>query len=174
MVRKRIIDWEGIEREYRAGIKTHREIASEFNVSHGAIQKKAKQFEWCRDLTNKIRAKALDKVARIEVAKKIAKASEKDIIESVAQTQAIIVIQERKIIDATSDRVQRLEKEFDEWKEDTEKKARTLKIIVDMREKQINLKRRAWNISDNANGDADTKEEITRIELVAPNVNCSN
>jgi hypothetical protein len=51
-------DWDRIELDYRAGIKTLREIADEQGITHGAINKRAKRDGWVRDLSAKIRAKA--------------------------------------------------------------------------------------------------------------------
>ncbi|MDP9895356.1 hypothetical protein J2W32_004454 [Variovorax boronicumulans] len=51
-------DWSIIEADYRAGIKSLRQIAGEQNVSEGAIRKRAKKEEWARDLNAKIQAKA--------------------------------------------------------------------------------------------------------------------
>lgn len=70
---KKQVDWELVEKDYRAGIKTLRQIAEERGVSHTAIQKKAKQFGWVRDLSEKIQQKAKDKVAKLEVAKTVSK-----------------------------------------------------------------------------------------------------
>ena len=44
-------DWERIELDYRAGIKTLRQIADENGISHGAINKRAKRDGWERDLS---------------------------------------------------------------------------------------------------------------------------
>lgn len=66
---KKHVDWELIEKDYRAGIKTLRQIAEERGVSHVAIQKKAKQFGWTRDLSEKIQAKAKEKVTKAAVTK---------------------------------------------------------------------------------------------------------
>jgi hypothetical protein len=70
---KKHVDWELIEKDYRAGIKTLRQIGEERGVSHTAIQKKAKQFGWVRDLSEKIQQKAKDKVAKQVVAKSVSK-----------------------------------------------------------------------------------------------------
>ena len=51
-------DWEAIERAYRAGLLSIREIASAHEVSHTAINKRAKRDGWERDLSEKIQAKA--------------------------------------------------------------------------------------------------------------------
>ncbi|MFM7187956.1 MAG: hypothetical protein ACKO14_09085, partial [Armatimonadota bacterium] len=51
-------NWMQIEVDYRAGIKTLRQIAEENGISHQAIDKRAKKEEWMHDLTAKIQAKA--------------------------------------------------------------------------------------------------------------------
>ena len=48
------VDWERIELDYRAGIKTLRQIAEENGISHVAINKRAKRDGWTRDLSAKI------------------------------------------------------------------------------------------------------------------------
>ena len=57
---KPVIDWERIEVDYRAGIKTLRDIAQEHGITHGAITKRSKRDDWVRDLTAKIQAKAAE------------------------------------------------------------------------------------------------------------------
>ena len=64
MNEKRVVDWESIERDYRAGLLSVREIAAAQGVSHTAIQKRAKVEGWDRDLKAKILAKAEAKLAR--------------------------------------------------------------------------------------------------------------
>ena len=70
---KKTIDWELVERDYRAGIKTLRQIAEERGISHVAIQKRAKTYGWTRDLTEKIQAKAKEKVTKASVTKTVTK-----------------------------------------------------------------------------------------------------
>ncbi|MGX9080421.1 hypothetical protein ACWTQY_31690, partial [Klebsiella pneumoniae] len=43
-------DWERIELDYRAGVKSLREIADGSGVSHVTISKRAKKEGWVRDL----------------------------------------------------------------------------------------------------------------------------
>lgn len=45
---KKSIDWESVEREYRAGIKTLRQIGDEHGVSHVAITERADKHGWIR------------------------------------------------------------------------------------------------------------------------------
>ncbi len=55
MAERRQIDWEAIEREYRAGQLSVSEIGRQQGVSHTAINKKAKAQGWTRNLTEKVR-----------------------------------------------------------------------------------------------------------------------
>lgn len=86
-------DWEAIERAYRAGLLSVREIAASCGVSHTAIQKRAKANGWERDLKAKIKAKADSLVAKREVATQVASKSvetEREIIEVNAEAIANI------------------------------------------------------------------------------------
>lgn len=86
-------DWEAIERAYRAGVLSVREIAASCGVSHTAIQKRAKANGWERDLKAKIKAKADSLVAKREVATQVASKSvetEREIIEVNAEVIANI------------------------------------------------------------------------------------
>lgn len=46
--KKRVINWEKIELDYRAGVKTLREIADEHGITHAAVNKRAKRDLWIR------------------------------------------------------------------------------------------------------------------------------
>jgi len=54
MSKKRDIDWEAIEREYRAGQLSVREIGRQYGVSHVAILKRVKDSSWERDLAPQV------------------------------------------------------------------------------------------------------------------------
>ena len=57
-------DWEAIEREYRAGQLSIREIGSQYGVSDTAIRKRAKAAGWTRDLASKVRNAVREKLVR--------------------------------------------------------------------------------------------------------------
>lgn len=91
-------DWERIEADYRAGVKTLREIASEHGVSHPAIAQKAKRSGWERDLQGKIKAKAEALVTKSAVTSEVTKeraGNEKVIVEANAQAVAGVAIRHR-------------------------------------------------------------------------------
>ena len=51
--KRKAIDWESVEMQYRAGIRSLRDIGAEFGVSDVAIIKRAKRDEWTRDLSHR-------------------------------------------------------------------------------------------------------------------------
>ena len=57
-------DWEGIEREYRAGQLSNVAIAKEFGITEGAIRKRAKRDKWKKDLTERVKQAVRDELVR--------------------------------------------------------------------------------------------------------------
>lgn len=99
MAEKKQIDWERIELDYRAGVKTLRQIADEHGISHVSINKRAKKEEWSRDLTAKINKKAEELVTKKMVTNEVTKeklVTEKEIINANALNSANIQITQRK------------------------------------------------------------------------------
>lgn len=56
MGRRNDIDWEAIEKEYRLGQKSLRQIAVVFGVQPSAISRKAKKDSWVQDKASEVRA----------------------------------------------------------------------------------------------------------------------
>lgn len=94
-------DWEAVERDYRAGVKSLRQIGEEAGCSHVAIQKRAAREGWTRDLSAKIRAAADAKVTRDAVTSEVTvetKTAERAVVEANAELQANILRAHRKDI----------------------------------------------------------------------------
>ena len=94
-------DWERIELDYRAGIKTLRQIGEAHGISHAAISKRAKKDGWERDLKAKIQAKADSLVTKAAVTKEVSKqaaASERETIEANAHAIANVKLAHRRDI----------------------------------------------------------------------------
>ncbi|MGJ5665879.1 hypothetical protein [Morganella morganii] len=81
-------DWEAIESAYRAGVMSLREIASQNDISEGAIRKRAKRDDWSRDLNAKIKARSDDMVRKQEVR---------------SQVRSETALSERVLIEATAE-----------------------------------------------------------------------
>lgn len=95
------VDWERIELDYRAGIKTLRQIAEEHGISHVAITKRAKRDGWTRDLSAKIQSKAEELVTKELVTKTVTtetKMAERQVIEVAAQAVADVRLAHRRDI----------------------------------------------------------------------------
>lgn len=71
MTEKTAIDWQGIEIEFRAGVKSLEQIGREFGVTKGRISQIAKRDKWNRDLSIRIKAKADARVNEAAVNKRI-------------------------------------------------------------------------------------------------------
>lgn len=116
MTEKKVIDWEAVEREYRAGIRSLRDIGEAFGVSDAGIIKRAKKEEWARDLTAKIKAKADAKVSASMVSKPVSaqtRATEREIVEAVSDVQAKVQIDQRKDVSRSRGIVQKLFSELE-------------------------------------------------------------
>lgn len=94
-------DWEAIELDYRAGVLTLRQIGEKNGVSHAAISKRAKRYEWERDLKTKIQAKADALVTRATVTKEVTKETldtEREIVSANGEAIAQVRLAHRKDI----------------------------------------------------------------------------
>lgn len=95
------IDWEAIEPNWRAGIKTKLQMSKEFGVSRAAIDKHFNKLKISRDLSNKIRTEASALVTQDAVTRKVTpqdRVTEKEIIETNAAVLAEIIRSHRKDI----------------------------------------------------------------------------
>ena len=94
-------DWERIEIDYRAGVKSLREIAGEHGISEGAIRKRAKRDGWTRDLADKIQQRAEDLVRTHAVRTEVRseqRATERQVIEANAEAVANVKMAHRSDI----------------------------------------------------------------------------
>lgn len=105
---RKIIDWEAIKREYKAGQLSVREIASQFDCSHTGIQKKAKKNGWKRNLIKDVKKEVARKtVAR--VANLNDTATDDEIIEAAAERGAEVESVHRKDIQQSQSLVRLLQ-----------------------------------------------------------------
>lgn len=105
------VDWESVEREYRVGIRSLRDIGDEFGCTEGAIRKKAKLESWDRDLSARIAIKADALVRKQEVRNQVriaVAATEKEQIQANATMLADAVLNQRKDVTKARSVVQKL------------------------------------------------------------------
>jgi len=92
-------DWEAVEMDYRAGIKTLRAIASDRGCSAGRISQVAKSKGWSRDLSSKIKIEAEARLNRDALNNELntkRRVSERDVISASAEAIADVVRGQRK------------------------------------------------------------------------------
>ncbi len=84
------VDWEAVERDYRAGLLSLNVIGRQHKISGVAVFKHAKSRNWQRDLTARVREAARIKVSRL-VSEPNTQGQEPEIIEH-ASTQIVEVV----------------------------------------------------------------------------------
>lgn len=89
-------DWESIERDYRAGVLSIREIAKLHDVSDTAIRKKAKSDDWQRDLSAKVNELVRTELVRTEV-RTADPQTERGIV-AAAAAQVVQVVREHRTV----------------------------------------------------------------------------
>lgn len=100
------IEWDLIERDWRAGVKTQAQMSAQYGVSRAAMNKHFAKRGITRDLDGKVRAAASTIVAQHAVAQPGAghpgsAISDRDIIAANAEMQSTIILQHRTDIQRT-------------------------------------------------------------------------
>lgn len=97
--KKPVIDWDAIEKDWRAGIKTKLQMSGEYDVSRAAMDKRFKKLGIERDLGEKIRQKAESLVTQAAVTQMVTQerlvTTEREIIEVNAKMQADVILEHR-------------------------------------------------------------------------------
>jgi hypothetical protein len=188
------IDWEAIEREYRAGQLSVAEIGRQQRVSHTAINKRAKKDGWTRSLAAKVK----EAVSTALVSDGVSAANARETVEAAAARVVEVVRQHRKDIstgrtmvamlldelrETTADRHEIEEAIETETANDSSGKRRAQMLAaVSLPSRSsvvqslslamknlLGLERQAFNIEGGADdGSSAPISKVTRIELVAP------
>lgn len=98
MAERKQVDWEGVERDYSAGLLSLREIGAKYDTKESSIRYKASQNDWSRDLSKKIEQKTNEKLRKIELRTELRSEkaiSEKEIIEASAQAIVNVKLEHR-------------------------------------------------------------------------------
>lgn len=116
---KKQLDWESIELEYRAGIRSLKAIGAQFGVTDAGIIKRAKRDGWERDLKARIQAATEAKLAElaIPVSPEVSAArlvSEMEIVDANSNTQIDVILETRKDIQRAANLVGNLLGELEE------------------------------------------------------------
>lgn len=189
-------DWEAIEREYRLGQLSLREIARMYGVSDTAIRKKAKVLGWTRDLSGKVREKVRTDLVRTEV--RTPNAREPEIVEAAAARGVEVVRAHRQDIarlrglsETLANRLERYlllgampEPKTEKEREEMEKAQAELGAFIGIREtpgdlldklsktlhRLVPLERQAFSLDDPTQGPDGPKLSRDQVERAAREV----
>ncbi len=103
------VDWDIVEREYRAGQLAVAEIGRQHSVSHTAINKRAKKHGWTRSLAAKVRQAVSDRLVSGEVSE----ANAQEAVDIAARRGVEVVRSHRRDIGRGRDVLARLVEELD-------------------------------------------------------------
>ena len=78
-------DWAAVERDYRTGCYTNRELGRRHNVSEGSIRNRATKEEWQKDLSEMIRQRVREKTGRAAAAVVTEATNDAEIVEQAAE-----------------------------------------------------------------------------------------
>ena len=151
---KKDTDWEGVEREYRAGQLSLSEIGALFNISKGRISQVATEQKWDRDLSAKIKAKAEAKLNDSLLNAQLndeQKRSDVDRVEAGAEAVAKLILEHREDAAALRSKAKQYREELDECGDDVHKRTSTLKMLAEIESKIVAIEREAFNLGKDSN-----------------------
>lgn len=172
----RYIDWDAIEIEYAKGLRSNCSLAAEFNITEGAIRNRAKKFDWQKDLSARIKLKTDDIVRKVAYSSATSSATNitnsyqntgniVKVIEFEAEQRANYLLRERTALLNLEKILNDMTLELAEYPGNLERKEKIIKMHHDSLEKNINMLRRSYGISDNANGAADTPTKEVLVNM---------
>jgi len=101
------VNWQIVERKYRQGVLSLREISEEWGISESTIRYRARINGWKRDLTQEtrqaFRTKSIENLAKLydnvsEVSDTIKKITDEEMINEAARTQIEVIRQHQKTL----------------------------------------------------------------------------
>ena len=168
----RRVDWDAVERDYRTGKFTLREMGDKYGVTHSAIGQKARKSGWTADLTKAIAQATNAKLIAEIVSKEVSSATHavSNVVLAAAEVNKRIILGHRQRLTELADAVDQA-------------KAKLLSLgdsVADIREAAtfvqaagnlatatktlIEQERKAYQLDDEP---PDSGDKPTRIELVA-------
>lgn len=95
--RKEKTDWQAVERDYRTGQFTNRELGAKHHADHGLISRKAKAGGWTKDLSVAIQQATNAKLVEELVTKEVTKSHQKvtNTIQAAAEVNKNVILGHR-------------------------------------------------------------------------------
>lgn len=138
------IAWDDIERQFRLGRKSNKQLALEFNVHESSIGRRAKRFGWEPDKSEAVSARSQTLVAEGEAenARSNATPTMRD-IEVAAQTEADLVLRRRRSLRRLSSIHEQLSSELEAKGEISERSHAAEMGAHNVKQEKLTLNERA-------------------------------
>lgn len=163
-------DWEAVEREYRAGVLSVREIAIGAGISHVAIVKMAKRKGWTQNLAGRVKEEIAKRLVTAEVTNSPS-GNLREIVEAAALRSVDVVLAHRRDIARHRAIANRLDEELEaESAKETggrlslKERSAIFESLTRSRARVIVLERQAFGLDD----DAKTPDEIEASDETSP------
>lgn len=174
MINKPRIDWEAVERDYRIGQMSVRELARRHEIEPSTITRRAKKEAWIRDLSEIVKSRT--RAAMIETVAQHTQqhATEsntalRDGIDVAVETNLRVLRAHQSGIRESAGRLERLAQQFDAISagladmNDIAKAASSLESIVRSQKTLVGLEREALNIDDRSDSATDAVEALRKL-----------
>lgn len=159
-------DWEAIEAEYSAGMKSVSAIAREYGLTEGGVRKRAKRYGWQRDLSKSVRSAVQAKLVRGECPPSETR-TDSDIVDDASDEITQVVIGHRKDIREWRGIAKKLAATLmvlDPDASNHDKYARSLNAGIDALGKAIKMERQSYGMDDEKSGDAPHEDALEALE----------
>ena len=153
------IDWESIERDYRAGLLSLRGIADKNGSNEGTIRSRAKKHGWLRDLTEQVRSATQGKLSRNPSRDNVTQCDARedaDIIEEASTRAALVILAHRVDLAqwrSIANKLCTVLSDMEVTEDNQTEFARSLNAGVDAQLKVIKGERQAYNLDDQQHED---------------------
>ena len=178
MARRSDIDWEAVERDYRAGSLSIVAVSEKHGVSRTHLKAKAKAEGWLRDLSAAIAQRTQAKISAIDVAALVEQSATQaanqsartiqSAIEHASDVAAGIVIKHRASIRLEHERALSIEALLDNAMasatevKDINSLAQTYKLLVDSKSKLRDQERVIFGLDKDTSSEGNAAEEIRK------------
>jgi hypothetical protein len=170
--KRKVVDRERMELDYRTGILTFREMAAAHGLSAPRIKQIADEEGWGRDLSKRIKQAAEAKLnaARLNanLNAEAKKATEREIIESSSGEVATVLLSHRTDIGRARGLANKLLTELECQNADHKTLAMrvsTMKALAETLKTLISLERTAFNLDSTDEADADAAKQFIETML---------
>lgn len=167
-MKRKTVDWEAVERDYRAGVLTNSQIAGIYGTSSDSVRMRASRNKWKKDLTDQVRREAQAQLTRSDVCS----LRDREIIAEGAAVRVAVVLRHRESIS----RLDRLKEKLAEKAEmilDGVRDGFALKEAVQSIEglarttdKLIAMERKAFNLDDEPTPEEGKEAPSLRVVFV--------